>query len=426
MSAHRWTAEVVVVGAGAIGAATALELAKRGHEVLVLERGSGWAAECSWGNAGLVCPSHAGPFATRADLGNAARWMTRPDSPLGIAPEPALAGFLTRLLASTRPSVHRRVLAASRAMCLEALDGHRRLAEAHGTGLQQVGLLDTYETPERLRAASAAAAEHRSRGLRPEVLDATAVRELEPALGEQTVGGVLYPDEAHCDPVSFVEAVGRAALARGVRLESGTDVLSLTTGATGCTLETTSGTVRAGRVVVAAGTASGRLVAPLGTSVCLRGGKGYAVDLAADGRRVPVRPFMLQESRVAVTPLGDRLRLAGTMQFTAADTSIDRRRVAGIRGPAARLLPGWADATVVSVWSGLRPCTPDGLPLLGWVDEHERVALSSGHAMLGLTLAPLAAEQAADLVEGKPVAHAEHLRVDRFSLRRGGRAAGAA
>ena len=191
----RHRAEVVVVGAGAIGAACALELARRGADVLVLEQGADWAAGCSWGNAGLICPSHAGPYATRADIGRAVKWLLRPDSPLGIRPLPQLVPFLTRLLAETRPGRAVEVLEISRDMCLRSLQMHRRLA-ADGlvTGFRQAGLLDVYETEAGFDRGRAAASAHLDRGLSLQVLDAEEVREAEPALGPSAVGGVLFRD----------------------------------------------------------------------------------------------------------------------------------------------------------------------------------------------------------------------------------------
>ncbi|MER5673714.1 NAD(P)/FAD-dependent oxidoreductase [Pseudonocardia alni] len=422
MPAHtRVHTDVAVVGAGVVGASIALELARRGREVTVLDTGAGWGTGCSHGNAGLVCPSHAGPYATRADLGNAVRWLLSPGSPMGVAPRPGLVPFLTELLAATRPSVTSRALDLSRRMCARSLQIHEELQRSGlDTGLRRKGLVDTYATEAGLARAHDAAERHRERGLRPEVLDAAEVRRRVPGLDETVVGGVLFPDEAHCDPAHFVRTVAAAAERAGVRLLPHAEVLAVDTTGPGVSMETTAGTVTATTVVLATGARPpGALPGVRAGWMPLAGGKGYSVDLAADGRSLPEQPFMLQEARVAVTPLGDRLRLAGTMQFTTpGDTGIARRRVAGIRGPAARLLPGWRDATVVSVWAGLRPLTPDGLPYLGWLDRDRRVAVCAGHAMLGLTLAPLSGVQVADLVEDKPVEFAEHLAPHRF----GGRA----
>jgi D-amino-acid dehydrogenase len=410
----RHRAQVVVIGAGAIGAASARELARAGVDVLVLEQGGDWAAGCSWGNAGLICPSHAGPYATWADIGSATKWLLRPDSPLGIRPRPELVPFLTRLLAEARPSRAQRVLDVSRDMCLRSLEMHRQqAADGLGTGFRQDGLLDVYETEAGLERGTAAADRHRARGLSLQVLGAEEVRALEPAITSAAAGGVYFHDEAHADPLQYVRAVAADAEAHGARLLSGVEVIGVDRTPSGIELTTTAGPVHADTVVVAAGAWSVRLAAALGHPVPLQGGKGYTVDLAADGRTPLRRPVMLQESRVAVTPLQGRLRLAGTMQFAGLDERISRPRLAGVHNAGRRMLPEWADAPVVSMWSGLRPCSPDGLPYLGWLDPG-RVLLATGHAMLGLTLAPLTGKQVADLVRGGELPEADALDPGRF------------
>jgi D-amino-acid dehydrogenase len=396
----RTHADVVVVGAGAVGASVALELSRRGRRVTVVDRGSGWAAGCSWGNAGLICPSHAGPWATVQDIGRAARWMLRSDSPLGITPSAALVPFMGRLL-TTRERTVRRATALSRRMCRASLALHEEMSR-HGmdTGFHRAGLLDVYATGPGLDRGAAGAERHREAGVSCTVLEQRDVHRLEPALEQDVAGGVLFPDEAHCDPARFVEAVGGAAVDAGASLLPGTDVLDVARCGQAVELTTSTGLIRAGTVVVAAGAWSGRLARALGRPVPLQAGKGYTVDLPNEERTPLVRPLMLQEARIAVTPLDGRLRLAGTMQFAGLDESIDPRRVTAVYREGMRMLPAWKDAAISRIWSGLRPCSPDGLPLVGWLREDVPIALATGHAMLGLTLAPLTGELVADLVQG--------------------------
>lgn len=395
----RRQADVVVVGAGAVGASIALELSRRGRQVVVLDRGAGWAAGCSWGNAGLICPSHAGPWATAQDVGQAARWILRPDSPLGIRPSLALVPFMGRLLTAPADKV-RRATELSRRLCRDSLALHEAFAGGGmDTGFHRSGLLDVYETNAGLARGDRGADRHREAGVSCTVLDATQVHALEPALREEVAGGVLFPDEAHCDPARFVETVGAAAIAAGSTLLTGTDVLAIEKSGPTVDLTTTSGLVRAGVVVVAAGVWSGPLARALGRPVPLQGGKGYTIDLPNEGRTPLNRPLMLQEARIAVTPLDGRLRLAGTMQFEGLDETIDPRRVAAVHRDGMRMLPAWGDAAVERIWCGLRPCTPDGLPLVGWLRDDMPIALAAGHAMLGLTLAPVTGQLVGDLLE---------------------------
>lgn len=413
----RQTADIAVIGAGAIGAAIALELSSRGREVVVLERGSGWAAGCSWGNAGLICPSHAGPWASADDVTLAMRWMLRPDSPLGIRPSPSLIPFMARLLTAGSEQVER-ATAVSRRMCRESLAMHRDLSTTLRTGFHQSGLLDVYATAPRLERGLEAAVRHRAAGVNCEDLTASAAQKLEPALRSNIAGGVFFADEAHCDPARFVHSVGAHAEQQGVQLLSDTDVLSINPSARGVELLTTQGSIAANIVVLATGAWTGELAPKGSPSMPLQGGKGYTIDLSADDRSPLARPVMLQEARVAVTPLDGRLRLAGTMQFNGLDESIDARRVATVHRDAMDILPSWSEAPIERLWSGLRPCTPDGLPFIGWLRKGIPLAVATGHAMLGLTLAPLTGRQVADLIESKESAELAALDPQRFASNR--------
>jgi D-amino-acid dehydrogenase len=305
-----------------------------------------------------------------------------------------------RLLTARQRTV-RQATELSRQLCRDSLALHEAMAgSGFDTGFHRAGLLDVYETSAGLERGRRGAEQHLAAGVRCEVVDRQRVLKLEPGLHQKLAGGVFFPDEAHCDPARFVAAVGAAALVTGATLLTEAEVLDMRTAGNCIDLTTTSGTVRADTVIVAAGTWSSTLARALRRPIPLQGGKGYTIDLLADGRTPLKRPLMLQESRVAVTPLDGRLRFAGTMQFAGLDESIDRRRVASVHRGGIRMLPAWRESPVAKIWSGLRPCTPDGLPIIGWLRDDMRVVLATGHAMLGLTLAPVTGELVADLVDG--------------------------
>ncbi|MFE5707357.1 NAD(P)/FAD-dependent oxidoreductase [Rhodococcus koreensis] len=398
-SSARFTAEVAVIGAGAIGAAIANALAEQGREVIVIERGPHWAAGCSWGNAGLICPSHAGPWASSSDITTAIRWMLKRNSPLGMRPTPALVRFMAQLLLAGKDSVEEATI-LSRNMCRESLDMHEKMAaDGLDTGFTRTGLLDVYATAAGLERGTKAAERHRQNGVECTVMTAAETRALEPALESSVAGAVFFPSEAHCDPARFVAAVGNQAEQRGARLLANAVVLGLAPRQGGVDITTGQGTMTVRTVVVAGGAWTSSITKSISRRLPLQGGKGYTLDLTAGDRPALGRPVMLQEERVALTPLEGRLRMAGTMQFNGLSESIDIQRVDAIHTAATRALPSWKEATVERVWSGLRPCTPDGLPLVGWIREGA-VAVATGHAMLGLTLAPLTARHITDLLAG--------------------------
>lgn len=371
--------EVVVVGGGAIGVCSALELARRGASVTLLERGPKLASGCSAGNAGLICPSHSAPISNPASLRNGIRWMWKRDSPFYLRPRPAVLPWLARFaLAARHAEEGTRVI---RALSNESLELHAQLGEELDTSFERSGTLNVYSTDETLQAG---AAEAERSGLRFDVLDAGETQELEPSLMGPVVGSVRYPDEARVDPELFVAAAGRAAEAAGVEIRTGVEVRSLAE-------------LQADVVVVAAGAWSKELV-----RLPLEGGKGYHIDFERSPDD-PRRPTWLQETWTIATPLHGKLRLSGTLELAGLDLSISQPRVDAIRRGGDRWFRGLAARTVTETWAGLRPCLPDGLPAIGWLDG--RTLVATGHAMKGVSLAPVTAKLVGQLVSGEQPGH---------------------
>jgi D-amino-acid dehydrogenase len=369
--------DVVIVGGGAIGVCCALELARRGAQVTLLERGEALASGCSAGNAGLVCPSHSVPISNPVSLRNGLRWMWKRNSPFYLRPRPAVLPWLARFALASRH--WEEGVRAIRALSIAGLELHARWGEELGTSFERTGTLNVYETEAGLTHEADAAD---GAGLRYELLDAGETRKLEPALIGPVVGSVRYPDEGRVDPKRFVEAVGRAATEAGAEIRLGVDVRELEG------LSRSSGQ----SVIVAAGAWSRELV-----RLPLEGGKGYHVDFAlADGD--PRIPSWIQETWTIATPLPDRLRLSGTLELAGLDLSVSQSRVDTIRRGGDRWFRGLAGRPVLETWAGLRPCLPDGLPAIGRLG---RTIVATGHAMKGVSLAPITGRLVAQLVSGE-------------------------
>jgi D-amino-acid dehydrogenase len=401
--------DVVVVGGGAIGAAAALELTRRGAHVVLLERGPELASGCSAGNAGLICPSHSAPISNPAAVRNGLRWIFTPESPFYLKPRLAAVPWLTRFLAAARRADEGARLI--RELSLASLALHAELATEIDTSFERRGVLNVYSTEE---SAAAGRLEAERSGLRFQALDRAEALELEPALQAHTIGAVYYPDEAHCDSLRFVETVAAAAKAEGAEIRTGVAVRRLRRLNGGVGLETSDGELRPLTAVLAAGAWTRQLARSVGVYVPLEGGKGYHVDLesSATDPRIPV---WLNESWAIATPLAGRLRLAGTLELAGLDLTIDRRRAEAVRRGGERGLRGLQGRKVIDVWAGLRPCTPDGLPVIGTPEGLPGVVLATGHAMKGLSLAPVTARLVGELVAGEPPSHdLTPFRPDRF------------
>lgn len=398
--------DVAVVGGGVIGAMTALELAEQGASVVVLERGAELAWGCSAGNAGIVGPSHVLPLATPAAVRDGLRWMLRPDSPFSVRPRLGVVPWLTRFVAAATPARVRRSTDTLQAMATRSAQLHAELDRSGlDAGYRQGGLLEVF-------AGEAAFAEARA-AADGEVLTPAEVATVAPQLGAGLSGGVFRRDEAHCDPLRFVQAVGAWAAELGASIRTRTEVLGVhRRGPRVRALETTQGDLLVDEVVLAAGVWSGRLARQLDLSLPLEGGKGYHVDVEARPGDASF-PIWLHEHRVVITPYGARVRLAGTLELVGTDLSVDQRRVDAIVNAATRAIPAFVARPRLHVWRGLRPCTPDGLPIIGRVPGVENVTVATGHGMWGLQLAPLTAELVAGIIRDEP-GDLDALRADRF------------
>jgi D-amino-acid dehydrogenase len=383
--------DVVVVGAGAVGAATAYELTRRGATVKVLER-SHVALGCSYGNAGLICPSHAEALANPAAIRSGLAWMTRRDSPFHVRPRLSLLPWLARFGLAARPGRSAAATAALRRLATASLELHARLVRSGlETSFERRGILSVFESGDAFAAAERDGAE---------ALSGDEARALEPALAPTIAGALFHAGEAHCDPGVYVAALLDAARERGAEVRRGVEVLRLRHGR----LDTTAGPLHAGAIVLAAGTWTRQLARDAGVHVPLEGAKGYHIEITGGPLRAGI-PIYMEEARVIATPLDGRLRLAGTLELAGLDMSVDPVRLDALGKAARRTLTLAPDSRLVGVWRGLRPCTPDGLPAIGRAPGAENLYLATGHAMLGITLAPATAEIVASQLDGTRPAH---------------------
>jgi len=399
---------VVVIGGGVIGLASAFSLLERGHRVLVLERGPEGHDCCSLGNSGYVSPSHFVPLAAPGVVASALRWMGDPRSPLYVTPrlDPEWIAWAWRFW---RAANRRRAEAASpclRDLLVESRTMFQGIANAAGDeiGFRRDGLLSLFETEKAFDAERRHAERARAFGMSVEVLDAAGIAALEPSMTLRAVGGVLYPLDAHVTPHRFHAALARLVSERGGEFAWGADVTGWRTdGRSVRAARTPAGEIDADEFVAASGAWTARLLRPLGLRLSLMPGKGYSLTLPSPRER-PRRPILLQEARVAVTPMGDSLRVGGTMEIGAFGAEINPPRVEGIVRSFTRAFPAFTSSDFAGIppWSGLRPLSHDGLPYVGRFARYDNLSVATGHAMLGVSLAPITGELIAQLLSGEP------------------------
>jgi D-amino-acid dehydrogenase len=410
--------DVLVVGGGVIGVACALELARRGAAVTVVERDRIGAA-CSYGNAGLLTPSVSLPLAAPGLFPKAFFWLFDAASPLYIEPRWSLelARWLFGFLASTPRRRFERGAAALVELSVRSVEFWRALAERGPDhfGFRPTGLLQVFESPATFAAGRAKAELVARLGVPFEAWSADELAEREPALAGPLGGAYLFTNDCHCEPDLAVPALAAEARRAGVEFVEGAEAWRFRRdGARVAAVETTRGRFTAGDVVLATGAWSKRVAAELGVRVPMLGAKGYTVLLPP----IPVMPrraYQLADRKIAVTPHDGRLRLSGTLELVDADFSITESRVEAILAGARAALHLPEPLSPIEVWRGLRPTLPDGLPMIGRAKGFANLWLATGHQMTGLKTAPATGRLLAELMSGEPPSlDPEPFRADRY------------
>ena len=390
----------VVVGAGVVGLACAYSLCKRDYEVTVVDAVAPGAG-ASEGNAGWVTPSLSMPVPAPGMVGQGLRWMLRSDSPLYIKPtlDPRRIAWLVALLRNCNEKTYARGLEATARLNARTFELFDEL-ESEGVEFEmhRAGLLFCFLDPSALSHVLEDLAQVSGFGYAPRRLDAADLRAMEPELAPEISAGVFVEQERQVRPESLVTGYVKRLLDAGVDIRGAAPISGFEKrGDAVAGVRNGEGVFEADEIVIAAGAHSGRLARKLGARVPVEAGKGYSLHY--EPAPVEVRHALyLYEARVGVTPLDGGLRFAGTMEFSGINARLEKKRVDAIVGAARRYLEGFPVDARGRPWAGMRPMTPDGLPVIGRLAAN--VTIASGHAMLGVTLAPVTGELVAELVAG--------------------------
>ena len=400
---------VLVLGSGVIGVCTAWFLARAGHAVTVVDRQPAAGLETSFANAGEITPSFVGPWAGPGMPLKALTWMMRPDSPLVIRPQadPAQWRWLMQFLgqcSERRQAVNRTRLERLGRYSLAVL-GDLRRDLALDYDARQRGTLVLLRTAAQVEEAARDAEALRARGIAVDLLDADGCIAREPGLAHARVpvaGGLLAPGDETGDCLKFTQGLAAQAAEAGVTFLFGTTVTSLETeGGAVTAVHTTGGLLRPDAVVAALGSHTPRLLAPLGLRVPVYPVKGYSVTVPVLHHGCAPESTVEDVSRkVAITRLGDRIRVGGTAQLSGYDLTLPESRRVLLESVLEDLFPGAGDLSRTSFWTGLRPMTPFGTPLIGRT-RLEGLWLATGHGTLGWTMAAGTGRLLADLMSGR-------------------------
>jgi D-amino-acid dehydrogenase len=389
----------VVIGAGVIGLTSAYHLAREGENVTVVD-----ARACGLGasdvNAGWIVPAEAAPVPGPGMVLKSMKWMLRPDSPLYIRPSlrPSFVKFMLGMWQRSNYADQRLGFEGHLRLArgtVETFDEYR--ADGMDFEMQSKGLLMAFTEAENLEHHLDYLDLVRQFDLDPQVLIGDDVRAYEPHLSDRVQGGIRFPLERHVDPGALTRSLHKRLQEIGVQVEENYPIDRV---------EHDDRTVRAvasgsrryvgDRFVLAAGAWTGPLSALFDAPLPVRPGKGYSVDVAPYGVRGAIN---LSDAKVAVTPLSNRLRLAGTMEFGGLDEVVNRVRVEAIlRAPRTYFRDWEPPADPPPAQAGCRPMTPDGKPIIGRLGTLRNAFVSTGHGMLGVTLAPGTAAALTDLI----------------------------
>ena len=403
-------AHVVVIGAGIVGAASAVELLRDGHRVTILEPGDpGGEQAASYGNGTLLNPSSVIPMSAPGIWRKVPGWLADPLGPLAIRWRylPRLLPWLTRFLRAG--ATEARVAATARALrplLLDAPERHRRLAEEAGVGelITRQGVLFVFPSRAEFDAETLAWRVRREAGVRWLELSADELRQREPGLSRRYTFGVLVEENGQCrDPGAYVASLVRHAVAQGAELRRARAQGFRIEGRRLVAVRAEEGEIAADKAVIAAGAWSRVLAAAAGDRVPLETERGYHAVIADPGV-APRYPVMPSDGKMACVATPQGLRLAGQVELAGLEAVPNWRRGAVLRDFARQVFPALPEElppAAVKLWMGHRPSTPDGLPCIGPASGCPDVVHAFGHGHVGLTAGAATARLVADLVGGK-------------------------
>lgn len=402
MSTEKTEKDVIIIGAGIIGLCAAFYLSEQGYSVLVIDKNSEETKNCSYGNAGLITPSHFVPLAAPGVITQGLKWMLNSKSPFYI--KPRLKMDLIKWIRlfkkhSTAEHVDNSV-SILRSLNLESKKLYQNLDKISELelNLQEKGLMMLFKTEKEKRHELKFAQRATEMGVECKEIDSSVMNDL---LGIETnvLGGVHLEGDAQINPEKFIGNLRKYLKSRDVEFLYQTSVENFDKSDKKIKqIITNKGELRALNFIIAGGSWSGLIAKKLDYNIPLQAGKGYSFSIHPGKQNLKI-PSICCETKVAVTPLNDHLKFSGTMEINGHDSKNSAKRISAIESSINNYFPtlNHSNQNSLEVWSGLRPCSPDGLPYIGRTD-HSNLLIACGHGMMGLSTGPITGKLVSQLV----------------------------
>lgn len=397
--------KAIIIGGGVIGLFSAYYLHKSGWEVEVLEQGD-LTDNCSFGNAGMVTPSHFVPLASPGIIEQGIRWMFNSKSPFYVKPSlnRELIGWGLKFVKSATKKHVERSAGGLRDISLLSRNLYHEFEKDSGIdfGLQDKGILMLFKSPQVEEEEIHMAEKATNLGLDAQYLTPAETRKLQPDIELDILGAVHYHCDSHMSPNKLMNGLVKYLEAEGVKIHRNTEVVKINHEGTKITSVSTADKVfTADSYLISGGSWSPAIARMADLNIPLMPGKGYSFMVNDPVKPMSI-PSILCEARVAITPMNGGIRFGGTMEIGKINKQVNMNRVKGIVESVPKYFPDFKLPVPdqKDVWFGFRPCSPDGLPYIGMSGKYKNLAIATGHAMIGLGLGPATGKLIADAFNG--------------------------
>lgn len=411
--------DVLIIGGGPVGLSCAYYLLKSGRQVTILDaheigKGSGS------GNAGHIVPSHIIPLAAPGVVTSALKWMLDPaHSPFGmkVSLDPKYISWLLQfVMACNEANVQRAISPLNSLGQLSAKNFAQLITEEKfDCSYQEKGFLNLYKNEEGFHAGQHEAEFMQKHGIPINVYDKSKVHEVEPAALSDVIGGIHFTGDAHLNPAVFLKLLSERVRAMGADSFENTSVTGFESMNGNITkVKTNAGDFESEQVILAAGAFTPLVARDLRLNIPIQPARGYSLTMTAN-KQMPRQALILGERRIAVSPLGNLLRFTGRLEVGNYSLTPNPVWIQRIENSVREYIVLDEKLDIKETWAGLRPVTPDGMPIIGCSSRCKNLIVATGHAMLGLSLGPGTGQVVAELVNGQASAFSlSPMRLERF------------